>query len=295
MSYSNKKMKTHTIILSLLLFLGCKQSCTKEETTLNLDSVIFCSNYVYEDGYFTTPSYGCIYNPKKGNELGNLIIYLIPKKKTFKQDAKKINFLKITEIKKKFDIYIYLIDKKYLDPIYYSEKPYIEQLFHHNEKLDSWELIDSIKIKNFSENIIEQQKWREDFITSKTRNTYKEVVGEKENVALDLAKTILKRKFRITETVFGDCIESYLYENEENNPILHEKKDVEKNIDKIFSREVLEKIKNNDFYFNKDSLNRRTIFSISISENDGEFEHSKIFWFLKRHKTFYFAGMTCTG
>ncbi|WP_326983271.1 hypothetical protein VUJ46_01620 [Chryseobacterium sp. MYb264] len=187
MTGSNKLFKVNILFFSVIvLFFQCnktqegKDSVGKSQiqNVPNFDAVLKCSDYAYDENYFLTADYGCIYNPKEGNTFGNLIIYLFPKNKlTISDDqidseVEKVNLLSIEQVKKDFDIYIYLIPKDDLnynpqgDPVYYQNEKYKEQLF--TLKNNKWQLTDSITINNASEHQKEQE-WRESFL-QKTDN-----------------------------------------------------------------------------------------------------------------------------
>ena len=184
------KIKYYTILLIIISLFGCKNDHKVDKTTLNsnlsinnkdisFDSVLQCSDYTYDEGFFITADYGCIFNPKEKNDLGNLIIYLIPNEKlniddnNLSSETERINNLSINEYKKKFSIYIYLIEKDFLnynqtaDPIYYQKDEYIENLYTYEN--NEWIFVDKIKIsKNI--NSSSEQSWREKFINDKVNN-----------------------------------------------------------------------------------------------------------------------------
>ncbi|MCT2562948.1 hypothetical protein [Chryseobacterium herbae] len=175
-----KKILT-LIALSQALFMSAQkkiesstsQNTIGKNTKVSFDHLLKCSDYSYGEKYFLTADYGCIYNPKEKNTFGNLIIYLLPKKKLNLKDSEidkevdRINHLNIEKFKENFEIYVYLIPKEFLnynatgDPVYYQNKIYKEKLFTY--KGNQWELIDSMSIKNSSESQKEQE-WREAFI-----------------------------------------------------------------------------------------------------------------------------------
>lgn len=106
----------------------------------SLDNLLKCGDYSYMDGYFTIPDNGCIYNPNKLNTLGNVEVYLIPKKISEEnidvdKEEFKIRKLNIGELKKLYNIYILIIGKKYLthnsnmDIPYYPKFPYKQSIF----------------------------------------------------------------------------------------------------------------------------------------------------------------------
>ncbi|MGY0035814.1 hypothetical protein [Pedobacter sp. NJ-S-72] len=138
-------MKLITIIIfSSLSFCSCQTSQKSDSTTgrvtagarvtaPNFDKILKCDNYSGDENYFLTADEGCLYNPNGANTFGNLVIYLIPKKPLNINDdnnlseTKKVNNLNAAQLKEDFTIYVYAIDKKYLnynktgDPIYYQK------------------------------------------------------------------------------------------------------------------------------------------------------------------------------
>jgi hypothetical protein len=172
-----------TLILTSCTLVSCK-SQDKESSLSELknkinnysfDNLLKCGDFTYEDGYFVTADYGCIYNPKEHNNLGNILIYYIAKNAIFlntRKSVKEINKMSIEELKREFNIYVFLIEKNYLnynktgDPMYYQNENYVEKLFTNN--LNNWKLIDSIKIQSLNENNLEQE-WRENFINHKVQ------------------------------------------------------------------------------------------------------------------------------
>lgn len=184
-------------MITLLLF-SCKDNAqtnnsnkTVNQKEPNFDNLLKCSDYSYDDGHFFTADYGCIYDPKGNNNFGNAIIYLISKKEQQIADEQvtsetdKVNKSSIAEYKKEFKIYLFLIDKKYLnynksaDPVYYQKPKYTEKAYKFDDKQDKWTLIDSINVLNESQ-IQNEQTWRENIISkSDIKKESKEVVSLK--------------------------------------------------------------------------------------------------------------------
>lgn len=183
----NRKLHLSGIlVLCFLIFNSCKKKEVENKPInksaknivkqLNFDSLINCSDYSFQDNYFLTGDYGCIYNPKDKNSYGNVIFYLIPKETLQKNtDLENINIntLDSKNIKKDFTIYAYLIPATYLnyspngDPKYYQNEKYKEELYTFDSLSNQWILVDTIQINDASENAKEQY-WRENFINSKT-------------------------------------------------------------------------------------------------------------------------------
>ncbi len=169
---------------SFFIFYGCgyepaktvKSADAAAAVNLNFDSILNCYDYAYLDHYFFTADYGCMYDPKGKNKFGNLVVYLIPHKSIDSSAgdavAEKISRLAVEEIKRDFQVYVYVIaaaDLHYnaaADPVYYQKKIYTEKLYSFDNALKKWYLIDTIAATRDTENE-KVQKWREDFINSK--------------------------------------------------------------------------------------------------------------------------------
>ena len=145
-------------------------------SNLNFDSILNCYEYAYDEHYFFTADYGCIYDPKGKNHFGNLSVFLIPYKSidSSRADtlAEKISSFNAAEIKREFRTYVYMIPPADLnynasgDPVYYRKENYVEKLYGFDTSLKTWYFIDSINIATAAENE-KKQKWRDDFIHSK--------------------------------------------------------------------------------------------------------------------------------
>lgn len=171
--------KISILILFIIFFEGCKKeqennSILAETTTdneISFDEVLKCSEYIFSEGYYVTPDYGCIYNPKGDSKFGNVIIYLIPKNKSISQQD--VNSLSEDDIKKQFNIVVYLIRKEFLnynpdsDPVYYQKDKYNEEVYIYEK--EKWIMADSIQIKNSSQNE-KEQIWREAFLNKMVNN-----------------------------------------------------------------------------------------------------------------------------
>ncbi|MBB5635368.1 hypothetical protein HDE68_001256 [Pedobacter cryoconitis] len=151
-----------------------KDHVVAEITSPDFDRILKCKNYTYEENYFLTADAGCLYNPKGENTFGNLITYLIPKKAlninedNSVSETKKVNNLSIAQLKEDFNIYVYVIDKKYLnynktgDPVYYQKDDFAEDLYTYDSKSRKWSLIDSVSVT--STDHTKEQTWRDGFI-----------------------------------------------------------------------------------------------------------------------------------
>ncbi|RFZ89974.1 hypothetical protein D0C36_23745 [Mucilaginibacter conchicola] len=144
---------------------------------LNFDNVLKCHAYSYNDGYFMTADYGCIYNPNGGNTLGNAVVYLVPQKDLNVTDDqiaaenKKVNALNADQYKKDYNIYIFLIDKKYLnyskdgDPVYYQKDKFTEVVYTYDNASGNWNAADSVSVNGDPK---QEQTWRDNFLSNVT-------------------------------------------------------------------------------------------------------------------------------
>ncbi len=141
------------LFLSVILLLTCKERnkivgnlTSNKELNYNFDKILKCSNFVWDEYYYFTPDYGCIYNPKGINEFGNLSIYLFPLEV---KDTTNVNNVTPQKIKQQYHIIISLIKPKDLnfnpegDPVYYKNENYIEYFYTLKNK--KWIEIDAIK------------------------------------------------------------------------------------------------------------------------------------------------------
>ena len=188
MSINRKIYLSSIFIVSFLVFTSCKKKEVQNNTSkistkkvikhLNFDPLLKCSEYSFQQSFYVTADYGCIYNPKNGNNFGNLMFYLIPKDSN-NSESIKINKLDSKNIKNNFTIYAYLIPPAFLDynpkgdPVYYQKEKFKEELYTFETTSNQWKLIDSIQVNDYSENE-KEQSWRENFIESKTNKTNSE-------------------------------------------------------------------------------------------------------------------------
>lgn len=187
----NKNGIALIILLYLFVVAGCNNESTGTKASAvilktadstaagneNFDNILNCYDYTCADDYYFTADYGCIYNPKGPNIFGNLSVYLVPHKNSNNSNCDSIanNLMNrsIAQIKRDFDIYVYVIPKVYLhynptgDPVYYQKEDYTEKLYSFNSTIKSWTLIDSMDINRDTESS-KAQKWREAYIQSKT-------------------------------------------------------------------------------------------------------------------------------
>lgn len=175
-----KKIKIFIIILSQFLLISCQKqeniirSTNDIKNPINFDIFLKCNDYSLGDFYYYTPDYGCIYNPQSGNTSGNISIYLIPNSQeiTNAYTEKTINKLSIDEIKKQFDILLFLVPLKDLnhnekaDPNYYPKEKFTEYLYKYESKNKNWKLILD-KQFNSSE---EEQTWKNNILKSNANN-----------------------------------------------------------------------------------------------------------------------------
>jgi len=105
----------------------------------NFDLILKCGYYSYNDNFFVTADHGCIYKQDEKNNFGNIVIYLIAKEiksvplNKIEGYEQYVNNLEINQLKKEFDIYIYLISKEYLIKTpegYYQKKDMLRSYIH---------------------------------------------------------------------------------------------------------------------------------------------------------------------
>jgi hypothetical protein len=185
----------------------------------SLDNLLKCGDYSYMDGYFTVPDYGCIYQPNAINTLGNAEIYLVPKKRASEEfdvekEENKISKMSINNFKENFDIYIIIIDKKYLihndkmDVPYYPKYPYKQAIFKWKD--GAWGKITTLSINK--ENNSEYKNWKTQFLVIQ-EPSQKEEIGELKG------DYFIKTKVSSVET--GDPIEiSFYFEFQASEAIL---------------------------------------------------------------------------
>lgn len=183
------KIKSLLICLVAFFLLNCRNNSTSKEnktlntraeaivsdTSPNFDKILKCKAYSYDEGYFLTADAGCLYQPKGDNTFGNLITYLIPKKTlnisddNIEMETNRVNSLTVAQFKEDFDIYVYVIDKKYLnynqtgDPVYYQKEDFAEQLYTYDNQSQKWKLVDYVSIT--SADHAKEQNWKDGFIS----------------------------------------------------------------------------------------------------------------------------------
>lgn len=199
----NSLKKYSLIFLFISSIISCKDSKgekkdvlnkSKDSNYINFDKTLKINKYIYgvsDYGDFFTTSYddGITYDPKKGNNFGNLVTFLIPKDFLFFQKHLKyinkdedeklemyVNKLSIQELKKIFNIYVLLVDKKYLiatpgyDSAYKFKDKYQTDAYQY--KNNEWVKIESF-IVNSDEKNSEETKWRYNFTEKRTREIQK--------------------------------------------------------------------------------------------------------------------------
>lgn len=157
----------------------------KSYTDYDFSPLLHCNEYAWNEEYFFTPDYGCLYSPKSDNEFGNIIFYLIPKSNNQNFEALNVNSLTEKNIKNQFNIIVTLIEPQYLnynpnaDPIYYKKEDYWQKIFKYGEKDNKWILIDSLsgrnskKVQNIIDSLVIPKKYQEEtFKVQKTSEGY---------------------------------------------------------------------------------------------------------------------------
>ncbi|MXO05616.1 hypothetical protein [Flavobacterium sp. HBTb2-11-1] len=232
-----KKLINLIPVFIIIFFNSCNSKNTDNSNTKNLkkeeesvktsnyysdadfDNLLKCGDYSFMDGYFTVPDYGCIYQPPTVNILGNVEIYLLPKKKLITEsDIEKeedlIAKMSINNLKMNYDVYILVIDKKYLthndkmDVPYFPHFPYKQLIYKWTDGL--WKNIATLNIKD--KNDSQYKKWKSDFLIV-PESSQKQEIGEMRG------SYFIKTKVSSIET--GDPIEiNFYFEFQNSNAIL---------------------------------------------------------------------------
>ncbi|WP_134151061.1 hypothetical protein [Flavobacterium sp. 270] len=195
---SKKILSFISVFLIISSIISCKDNKIEKKQIISIpqisnfdfDKILKINGHIYDSsnggGFFTTSyDYGITYDPKKGNDFGNLETFLIPKdflffkkhSKYFTKDEYEklqayVNKLNIEELKKIFDIYVFLVDKKYLveTPSYDSpnktKENYQTDLYQY--KNNSWEKIESFKVDS-EEKRLKETDWRTNSIDKKSK------------------------------------------------------------------------------------------------------------------------------
>ncbi|AMA50576.1 hypothetical protein [Flavobacterium covae] len=165
------------IFLTTILIISCKKNDSKNDSfsdqnkdivtdtitnvkSFEFDDILKCGEYTNNGDYLTIPDNGCIYKADAKNNFGNIGIYLIPKpssKLSFEDEniETKVNKMTVPDLKLNFEIFIFLIEAKYLDNSkkldipYYPKFPYKENVFKFGST--GWELIKTIEFKDESD------------------------------------------------------------------------------------------------------------------------------------------------
>ena len=108
-----------------------------------------------------------------------------------------MNNLSAAQLKEDFTIYVYAIDKKYLnynktgDPVYYQKDSFVEELYTYESKNQKWNLLDSVSINSNADNT-KEQSWRDGFITKQVNQSV---------VKPAVSKVFLKKRLAISITL----------------------------------------------------------------------------------------------
>lgn len=174
-----------------------------------LDNLLKCGDYSYVDNYFTIPDNGCIYEPNGLNKLGNVEVYLIPKTKLesnfdIEREENKINLMNTVELKKRYNIFLFIIEKKYLkkytdrDIPYYPVLPYEQIIYKYDGE---WKKYETLKITSESgSNYVD--------LKNKIFNPSQELIKKNNNLEGDF---VIKTKVSSVET--GDLVDVSFYFN----------------------------------------------------------------------------------
>lgn len=115
------------------------------------------------------------------NDIGNVLFYFFSKSGTLKwqkkmdssseeetdKELERIKNLALEEFKKEFEIYTFVIDKKYIQDTPegpYQKDVFVKELYHHNTNTDIWVKIDSFEVKT-EEDFIKEREWSKDILS----------------------------------------------------------------------------------------------------------------------------------
>lgn len=230
-------MKLFKLLSILIVFTACKNDnkesvrTKSKELTTNLlvnddaysekllDDLLKCGDYSFMDGYFTVPDYGCIYQPPTVNTLGNVEIYLLPKKKLIAENDIEneeglVAKMSINKLKVNYDVYILVIDKKYLthndktDVPYFPHFPYKQLIYKWTDGL--WKNIAILNIND--KNDSQYKKWKSEFLIIPD-------LPQKQEIREMKGSYFIKTKVESIET--GDLMEiSFYFEFQTSGAIL---------------------------------------------------------------------------
>lgn len=181
------KFRFYVLVGSILLTTAniafCSESSAIDDQVAKaLDATIKCggcNTFSKGEGYFNLPDYGCMYSPSAKYNLGLAEVYIIEKKpqsmNSLSEDAQiqKVNALKTDQIKNNFDVYIYIVDKKYLqffpkgDSPYEAKYPYVQALYNYDNHLNKWVLINQVTVT--AQNLQVTLSQRDHFIQEKVK------------------------------------------------------------------------------------------------------------------------------
>lgn len=151
-----KRILLMVILCVMMSSPNAKYDTNKALNQKLLETSIKCkSNSFSFNGYYYYPDYGCIYD--KTNPIGDTQVYLFPITKKFLPTLDDsvavtnmethVNKLVLSDIKANFDIFIRVIDKKYLvyrkniDTPYYISDNHVSKIYHFNRDKHYWEII----------------------------------------------------------------------------------------------------------------------------------------------------------
>lgn len=171
-----------SLIFSLFFYQASIANALTVEMEKSLENSIKCNgNVQYSDGggFFAVGDDACMYNPKYKLSTGIAEVYLVQKMPDHwkildeGEQERKVNSLNLNEIKTSFDIYIYMVDKKYLqffpkgDSPYEAIKPYVQALYNYDNRLNQWVLVNQVTVT--AQNVQATLSQRDDFIQKKVK------------------------------------------------------------------------------------------------------------------------------
>ena len=183
----------------------------ENNSNLDFSSLLFCSEYTWNESYFMTADYGCIYSPNDENSYGNIVFYLFPKSKELSGEQIDLESRSKSFLKKNFDIILTLIEPNYLnhnpkgDPVYYQIEDYWQKIFVYDEEEDHWNLVESIQNptpKELEAKMNEIRNSPQSEITAVDQNSFNEFIKPLSQLEFPISKKDLVKGKPVSDTFF---------------------------------------------------------------------------------------------
>ncbi|MCV6630155.1 MAG: DUF5991 domain-containing protein [Flavobacteriaceae bacterium] len=189
-------MKISNIIILFFLITGCHLSNDCSDLDINekiLKHLTIKAELSYSDGAFVIPYGGYLYNPNTVNTIGNFSIYLIPKEYKLNLDIEQYenyinNINKLSTIIKNFEIYIFLIPKKYLvltPEGYYPNEKHIECFYKYDENQKKIKWVKSKKLNLSNKNYQYDIFWSERIVKKRVKAYRLSSINKIKNLAIN--------------------------------------------------------------------------------------------------------------